>query len=127
MNVALWLAQGVLALVFVVTGGTKLFTARDSLRGRMAWTNDFTAWQIKALGVLELLGAVGLVVPWLARIAPLLTPAAALALAVLMGGAASVHLRRHEPPSPPFLLAVIALFVAAGRLSNLLASGHLPW
>jgi uncharacterized membrane protein len=127
MNVALWIAQGLLAIVFLVTGATKVFTSREALRQRAAWTNDFTATQIKLLGMLELLGAVGLVVPWLVRILQVLTPAAALALAILMGGASSVHLRRHEPPSPPITLAVLALFVAAGRLTELSASGRLPW
>jgi hypothetical protein len=127
MNVALWIVQGVLAVVFLVTGAIKVITARAVLTRRMGWANDFSSVQIKLLGVLEVCGAVGLVAPGLAHVGPVLTPAAALCLAVLMGGAASVHLRRHEPPTPPVVLAVLALFVAAGRLAELSASGHVPW
>jgi uncharacterized membrane protein len=116
MNIALWIVQGVLAVVFLVTGATKVLTPRARLTARMGWANDFSATQIKLLGLLELLGATGLVVPGLVRIAPVLTPIAALGLAVVMGGAASVHLRRNEPPSPPIVLAMLAIFVAAGRL-----------
>jgi hypothetical protein len=126
MNVALWVVQGVLALVFLVTGGTQVVTPRPKLATRMAWANDFSAVQIKLLGLLELAGAAGLVLPGLAHVVPVLTPLAALGLAVLMGGAASVHLRRHEPPSPPILLAMLAIFVAAGRLAALSAAHALP-
>jgi hypothetical protein len=119
VNVVLWVMQWVLAIVFLVTGATKAIAPRAKLLERMAWATDFSAWQIKILGALEVLGSIGLVAPWLTGIVPALTPAAALCLAVQMGGAASVHLRRREPPSPPIVLALLALFVAAGRLAGL--------
>ncbi len=116
MNIALWVVQALLSLVFLVTGATKLFVSRERLAPRMGWARDFSAASIRGLGALEILGALGLVLPGLVAVAPRLTPAAALGLALLMGGAATVHVRRGEPVTPPFLLAVLALFVVAGRL-----------
>lgn len=64
------------------------------------------------IGLAEVLGAVGLIVPWATRIVPVLTPVAAVGLAVLMAGAAQTHRRRKEPA---IVLAIIAAVIAVGR------------
>jgi uncharacterized membrane protein YphA (DoxX/SURF4 family) len=124
MNVVTWVAQGVLALAFLAAGGMKLFSPREKLvaAGKaMAWTEDFSSGSIKAIGGVEILGAVGVILPAVLRIIPTLTPFAALSLAVVMAGAVVVHIRRREAAAlgGPVLLCLIAIFVAVMRLGPL--------
>ena len=72
---------------------------------------------MKIIGALEVAGAIGLILPWLLDIAPILTPIAALGLVLTMLGAAIVHLRRGETQMivPNIVLGLLALFVALGR------------
>lgn len=114
MNVFLWIVQGVLAAVFLAAGSLKLAKSHEALKAdpNMAWTEDFPEGVVKAIGVLEILAAIGLIVPWLTDIAPLLTPLAALGLLVLQLGAFATHLRRGELRMLPvntvlFLLAAL--------------------
>ena len=121
MNVVTWVAQSLLTLAFLAAGGMKLVSPHDKLRAAgksMAWTEDFSAGAIKSIGVLEILGAIGVLMPTLLRIVPVLTPLAAIGLALLMAAAAVVHLRRREPAAlgGPVLLGLIAIFVAVMRL-----------
>ncbi len=115
MNTALWILQGLSAFAFFGAGVMKLATPKDKLKAKMPWANDFTEGQIKLIGLAEVFGAIGLVAPWATGIVPILTPIAAAALVVVMGGAVSTHLRRKETPIPPAVLAVLALVVALGR------------
>ncbi len=117
MNHALWGLQGLLALVFLAAGGNKLAQSREKLLAHpmMGWANDFSASQIKLLGLAEVLGAIGLVAPYATGILPILTPIAAVALAILMLGAAATHGRRKEPWIPAAVLAALSLGLAAGR------------
>lgn len=116
MNIALWIVAGLLALAFLATGAMKLTKSKEDLAANgMAWTEDFSAGSIKLIGALQLLGAVGLVLPALLDVAPVLTPIAATCLALVMAGAVVVHLRRKEAFVPPLVLALLAAFVAVGR------------
>jgi DoxX-like family len=111
MNVALWIVQGALALVF--GGGGVVKATRDRKRlfdDGITWVEDFPAWAVKAIGVLEALAAIGLVLPSVTGIAPVLTPLAAVGIAALMAGAGVVHARRGEFA---FIGVVAVLFVAA--------------
>lgn len=83
----------------------------------MEWVNDFPGWQIKVIGVLQVLAAIGLIVPQITGIAPVLTPLAAVGLILTMIGAMVVHLRREELNKLPVnaALLVLAAFVAYGR------------
>lgn len=84
----------------------------------MAWTSEFSGSTVKLIGGLEILGAIGLVLPWLTDIAPILTPLAAVGLAALVQvGALAVHARRRETKVLPIsiVLLAIALFIAIGR------------
>ena len=121
MNIALWVVQGLLAAAFFGAGAMKLATPREKLMAKasMAWAVDFSAGQIKLIGLAEVLGAIGLVVPWLAQIAPLLTPIAAAGLIVVMLGAARTHMQRKEPPVPALVFGALATFVAIGRTMQL--------
>lgn len=118
MNIALWIAAGLLAFAFTGAGLLKLLTPKDQLVAKgQAWAQDFPPAAVKAIGALEVLGAVGLVLPAALGIATVLTPLAAAGLAVLMLGAAATHTRRKEFPAlaPNLVLIALAVFVAVGR------------
>ena len=119
MNLALWIIAGVLAAVFLLAGGNKLFIPRDKLAKAPGggWVNHFSPGFIKVLGAVEIVGAIGLIVPAAVGIAPILVPLAAIGLATIMTGAAIVTSRRHEPAHALLNLTYLALiaFVAIGR------------
>lgn len=118
MNVALWIAQVLLAVLFLMSGFMKATQPREKLAKNMAWVNDFSPTAIKAIGVLEILGAIGVILPALLNIMPILTPIAAGGLALVMLGAVIVHLRRKEYPNivMNLVLMALAVFVLYGRL-----------
>ena len=117
MNLALWIVQGLLAVVMLLTGALKVVTPRVKLAEKMHWAKTWTDTNVKLLGLAEVLGAVGLVVPYLTGILPVLTPVAAVCLAILMGGAAKTHMDLKEPAFPPLVLALLCVFVAVGRFA----------
>src|SRR5437867_11416457 len=86
MNVALWIVQGLLAALFLFAGGAKLVLPPDQMAGPVA----LPGWFLRFLGVAEVLGALGLVLPGLLRIRPGLTPLASAALVIIMIGATVV-------------------------------------
>lgn len=117
MNIALLVVQILLALFFLMAGVMKATQPKEKLATNMGWVEDFDGSQVKGIGVLEILGAFGLVLPGLFGILPILTPLAALGLALTMIGAAITHMRRNENGYVVFNLIVMAfaLFVAYGR------------
>jgi uncharacterized membrane protein YphA (DoxX/SURF4 family) len=119
MNLALWIVAGLLAAVFAFAGANKLFIPYDKLAKAPGggWVNHFNPGFVKALGTVEILGAVGLIVPAALDIVPVLVPLAAVGLATIMVGAAIVTSRRHERAHAVLNLAYFALavFVAIGR------------
>jgi uncharacterized membrane protein YphA (DoxX/SURF4 family) len=117
MGVALWVAQGLLAVAFLGAGGTKLSQPKEKLAKNMAWVEDFSQGTVRLIGTLEVLGAVGLVLPALTGVLPWLTPLSALGLVLTMVGAILTHLRRSENSAitVPVVLLVLAAFVAYGR------------
>ena len=118
MNIVLWVLAGLLASAFLGAGISKLVQPKAQLAaGSMAWVEDFDDRQIKGIGAVEVLGAVGLVLPAALGIAEYLTPLAALGLALTMVGAAATHLRRGEKNMVPvnILLGGLALFLAVMR------------
>lgn len=117
MTIILWIIAAVLAAAFAAAGVMKLTTPREELAENMPWVEDFTARTIKLIGVVEILGAIGLVLPAALDIAPALTPLAASGLALLMLLAAFTHARRKEFPmiGVNVVLGALALFVAIMR------------
>ncbi len=116
MNIALWIVAGLLALAFLGAGAMKLSRSKEQLAASgMSWTEDFSAGMVKAIGSVEILGALGLILPAVTGILPVLVPIAALGLTATMIGAVVVHLRRHEAFTPAAVLLVLAAFVAIGR------------
>ncbi|WBQ03604.1 DoxX family protein [Kribbella sp. CA-293567] len=98
MNVFLWILAGVLAAFFLAAGANKLAQSKEKLgqNENMAWSRDFSAGTLKLIGAVEVLGALGLILPAVLDIAPILVPLAATGLALTMAGAIVVHARRKE-------------------------------
>lgn len=117
MNIALWMVAGLLALLFVMAGSMKATQPHDKLAENMGWVKDFSPAAVKTIGILEVLGGIGLVLPPLVNIAPILTPIAAVCLAVTMLLAVVVHARRGENQAivTNVVLMALALFVAIFR------------
>lgn len=117
MNVFLWIVAGVLALLFLFAGITKLLRPKEQLAEQMGWVEDFSPGMVKLIGALEVLAAIGLVVPALVGVAPVLAPLAALGLVLVMVGAIVTHVRRKETPMVVVNLVLLALagIVVVGR------------
>jgi uncharacterized membrane protein YphA (DoxX/SURF4 family) len=117
MNVVIWVLQILLALAFLAAGLTKLTQHRQQLATTMGWVEDFSDPSVRAIGALEILGALGLLLPAVTGLAPVLVPIAAVGLALLMVGAAVTHRRRGELPMIGIntVLLVLALVVAWAR------------
>lgn len=97
MNGVVWGFAWVLAAMFFPVGLYKLVKTRQQLiDGPWDWAEDFSARTIKLIGVAEILGAIGLVLPPLVDVAPLLSPIAACGLLLMMIGAFFTHIRREE-------------------------------
>ncbi len=121
MNVALWIIAGLLAAAFGGAGAMKLATPREKLLPQMPWASDFTEAQVKGIGGLELLGAIGLIAPPLLDIAPTLAPLAAVGLTLTAIGAVIVHLRRGDGMGdaiPALIMGILAAFVAVMRFGS---------
>jgi hypothetical protein len=118
MNVVLWVVAGVLAAAFLSAGLSKLLQPRKKLvASGMGWAEDFSDGAVKGIGALEVLAALGLILPAVFDVATVLVPLAATGLALLMLGAIATHARRTEYPMVVVNLVLFALaaVVAWGR------------
>jgi DoxX-like protein len=113
MGYALWIVQALLAAVFLLAGGTKLVLPLDKLTGPVA----LPGWFLRFIGVCEVLGAIGLILPGLLRIRPGLTPLAAAGLVIIMIGATVISLIGGELTAAlvSVVVGLLAAFVAYGR------------
>jgi uncharacterized membrane protein YphA (DoxX/SURF4 family) len=118
MNIVLWIVAGLLAAAFLAAGTMKLLQPKEKLAASgMQYVEDFSPAAIKAIGALEILAAVGLVLPAALDIAPVLVALAATGLVLVMLGAIVVHARRHESQAilTNIVLLALAAVVAWGR------------
>ncbi|MFJ9176384.1 DoxX family protein [Streptomyces sp. NPDC102360] len=120
MTVAYWIVGGSLALFYVYAGGLKVVRSRERLRPMMAWVDSTPMRAVRAIGALELLGALGLVLPPLTGIAPWLALVAAVGFVALQVGATSLHLRRGERQ-----VALNGVLLGAGAMTVGLATSWL--
>ena len=118
MDVVAWIFAGILAAVFLAAGLSKLLTPYEKLTANpsMAWASDFTPAQIKLIASFEVLGAIGVVVPWLTDTAEWLSPVAAVGLAVVMVGAIVTHARRGEKQQVVINVVILAIAVVTAVL-----------
>jgi DoxX-like family len=112
-NYALWTVQWLLALLFLWAGGVKLVLPLEMLKGPVALPGLF----VRFIGVAETLGAIGLILPWLLRIRPILTPLAAGGLVIIMIGATVITLMGGAGAFAlfPATVGILAVSVAYGR------------
>ncbi|HSK59006.1 MAG TPA: DoxX family protein [Actinomycetospora sp.] len=120
MHLALWIVAAVLAAVALLGGITKVFVPQEKLAAAPGggWTGGASVGFVKTLGVLEILAAVGLILPAVVGVAPVLVPVTALCWVVLMAGATVTHGRRGETALVMLnlLYLTMAAFVVWGRV-----------
>lgn len=120
MNLALWIVAGLLATAYLFGGGGKVVMSKDRIAAfgpSSKWVEDFSPGAVKTIGALEMLAAVGLILPAVLDVAPVLVPLAALGLMIIMIGAAITRIRRREFRLMLVDLVYVVLtgFVAWGR------------
>ena len=118
MNIVLWVVQILLALAFLMAGTLKATQPIDKLAARMQWVNSLRPPRlVRVIGLLEVLGAIGLILPAVTGILPWLTPLAAGGLVLTMIGAMMLHARRSEVAhiAPNVILLLLAAFIVVGR------------
>jgi uncharacterized membrane protein YphA (DoxX/SURF4 family) len=115
MNIALWIAHGLLAAIFLFAGGMKLVIPIEEMMKQMPI--PLPGWFLRFTGVIEVLGAIGVILPWLLRIRPGLTPLAAAGLVIVMIGATVYTLAAGDvaPALISLVVGALAAFVAYGR------------
>jgi len=126
MNVALWIIQVLLTLLFLFAGGTKLVMSIEAMRSMGSPNQIFLpGLLIRFIGVCEVLGALGLILPGLLRIWPGLTPLAAIGLVIIMIGATVLTFVGDgvAPAVFPMVVVFLLAFVAYGRWRLALHSG----
>lgn len=116
LHISLWIAQVLLALLFGFAGIMKTTSPIEDLAQKgMTFVNDYGIGLVRFIGISELLGAIGLILPSALRIKPVFTPLAALGIAVIMVLATIYHLMHGEPFAGSLAFLAISLFVAWGR------------
>jgi uncharacterized membrane protein YphA (DoxX/SURF4 family) len=119
MNILLWIIQILLALLFLFAGGTKLVIPYETLMA-MGSPNQVVLpeWFLKFIGICEVLGGIGLILPGLLRTQQKLTPLSAIGLLIIMIGAVVVTIMGDGigPAIVPFVVGLLCAFVAYGRL-----------
>ncbi|MCA0251310.1 MAG: DoxX family protein [Actinobacteria bacterium] len=119
MGIVVWIVTILVAIVFLLAGLAQLTRSQAELKAiGMEFVEDFSAPCVRALGALEIAAAVGLILPGLTGVLPILVPLSAFGLALVMAGAIVVHIRRNEYAQlgKNLVLLALTLFVAICRL-----------
>ncbi len=119
MNIALWVVQGLLALAFLMSGVMKTISPIETLKKNMTWVSSIPPAFVRFIGIAEILGAIGLILPLATGIVPMLTVAAAIGLVIVMVAAIALHTSRREYPNVGgnVVLLLLIAFVILGRLA----------
>ncbi len=117
MNIALWIVQVLLAIVFCMVGFSKIMMPISELSSQMGWVEDFSELQVRGIGVLEALGGIGILLPMILKKLRAFVPLAGVGLALTMIGAIITHLGRGENEMiiPNIVLLALSVFVVIGR------------
>jgi hypothetical protein len=120
LRISLWVVQGLLSLIFTGAGLWKLLTPVPELAAMIPWAGQVPKAFLQAIGVIDLCGGIGILLPALIRIKPGLTVLAALGCALLQVCAIAFHVLRGEAARTPFNFVLVALsvFVLWGRRSK---------
>ena len=116
-NIIIWIVQILVALAFFMVGIMKLIKSKEELAEKMEWVEDFSPNTLKFIGLLEVAGAIGIILPSLIPLLPILTPLAGVGLVLTMVGAVLTHIRRQEFSmiGGNLVLMAFAAFVVYGR------------
>ncbi|WP_167131574.1 DoxX family protein [Paramicrobacterium chengjingii] len=119
MSIALWIVAGVFAIGYIAGGIVKLTWSYEKYAAKLPWAGDFTPGNVKFMGIIEVLGGLGLVLPGLLGIASVLVPVAASGMALYMAGAVTERIRRAEYTDllGDLVFLVGMLFIAWGRFA----------
>lgn len=116
LHIGLWVVQGLLAAAFGMAGFMKLTAPIEQLaENGMSFVNDYSVGMVRFIGISELLGALGLIIPAAFRFKTFLTPLAAVGLAIIMVLATSYHIGANEPIIGSVVFFVLTTFIAWGR------------
>jgi uncharacterized membrane protein YphA (DoxX/SURF4 family) len=119
MGIVLWVLQVLLALAFLAAGVMKASQPINNLKKNMTWVESTPVWGVRTIGILEILGGLGLILPAVTHILTWLTPVAAIGLALTMIGAIILHVRLNETNRvvAPIILLLLALIIVYGRFA----------
>lgn len=117
MNISLWIVQGILGLGFIYSGWMKAFQY-EKAKASWPWVGEVSRGFVSFIGLMELIGVIGLIIPQATSIAPALTPLAAIGLAAIVLFGAVFHVKRKEyrEIGVNVVFLVIAVIVAIGRM-----------
>ncbi|MTD14874.1 DoxX family protein [Nakamurella sp. YIM 132087] len=118
MTVAYWVVAILLAVFYLYAGGMKVVRSKEQLLPMMAWVDTTPLALVRAIGIIEILGAIGLILPPLTGVAPGLALAAAVGLVLVQIGAIALHLRRGETKVLGLNIVLIALAAVATWLAT---------
>jgi len=121
LNIFLWITQWILAMVFILAGWMKTLTPIDELAVNLPWVKQTPEMLVRFIGISELLGGIGLVLPSILKIKPILTPWAAISLALVMFLALIFHLYLgdYNATAINLIFGGLALFIYWGRTKKL--------
>jgi uncharacterized membrane protein YphA (DoxX/SURF4 family) len=121
MNIALWIIQAILATMFCFSGIMILTQPKEKLAAKMPFLNDYSDPMIKLIAFAHIFGAIGLTLPLLLNIIPILTPVAASGLVLVMLLAAAYNKKRGDVKSVivDLVILLLFLFIAVGRFKGL--------
>ncbi len=116
MNTTTWIMQGILATVFLASG-IIIYLLREKLKPKLSWLNEYSPKAVLLICIAKIMGAIGLIVPMLTGIFPVLTPMAASGIATIMALAFAYHIKKKEYKDIPATIIFfgIALFIAYNR------------
>jgi putative oxidoreductase len=119
LHIGLWVLQVFLGLAMIMAGFMKLTAPLEELLSKgMTFVQEYQPRSVRFIGVSEVLGGLGLILPSAFRIKPILTPIAAMGIAIIMLLATIYHITHEEPTVPSVVLFLLAVFIAWGRFKK---------
>ncbi len=118
MKVAYWIVAGLLGVFYLYAGGKKVAQSKEQLAPMMGWVDTVPMSLVRTIGVIEILGVLGLVLPPLTGIAPVLAVLAALGFVVLQVLATGLHLSRGEVKETGLNVTLIVVAGVAAWLAT---------
>ena len=121
MSTVVWIIQILLTIMFLMAGMMKLMKSKEQMKAKMGWVEDYSQGTIKFIGLMEILGAMGLILPGIFDTLTILTPVAALGVVLIMLGAIRTHLRRKEMQMVMMnvMLLLLSAFLCAAKFGLL--------